>query len=61
MFTLSDLEGVIPLVGASVPPDPAIFLAAAQSRTGVEVVFKHENHTPIGAFKVCGGSSISTG
>lgn len=32
-----------------------------KSRTGVEVAVKHESYTPIGSFKVRGGSSISTG
>ena len=33
----------------------AICLAVARRRTGCEVWVKHENHTPIGAFKVRGG------
>jgi threonine dehydratase len=44
MFTLTELENLIPLVRA-----------ALKALTGVEVVAKHENHTPIGAFKVRGG------
>jgi threonine dehydratase len=55
MFTLSELESVIPLVGASVPPTPQYAWPLLKSRTGVEIVVKHENHTPIGAFKVRGG------
>ena len=36
--------------------DAAVRLAAAcAQRTGVDVVIKHENHTPTGAFKVRGG------
>jgi threonine dehydratase len=53
MFALAELEDVIPLVRASV--HPAICLAIAQGAHCVEVVAKHENHTPIGAFKVRGG------
>ena len=33
----------------------AVSLAAAGQRVGAETWVKHENHTPIGAFKVRGG------
>jgi threonine dehydratase len=55
MFTLAELENVIPLVRASVPPTPQYAWPLLRAHTGVEVVVKHENHTPIGAFKVRGG------
>jgi threonine dehydratase len=55
MFTLAELESVIPLVRESVPPTPQYAWPLLKARTGVEVVVKHENHTPIGAFKVRGG------
>ena len=55
MFTLAELESVMPLVRASVPPTPQYAWPLLKARTGVEVVVKHENHTPIGAFKVRGG------
>lgn len=55
MFTLTELECVIPLVRASVPPTPQYAWPLLKALTGVEVVVKHENHTPIGAFKVRGG------
>jgi len=55
MFTLAELKNVIPLVSASVPPTPQYAWPLLKARTGVEVVIKHENHTPIGAFKVRGG------
>ncbi len=55
MFTLAELESVMPIVRASVPPTPQYAWPLLQARTGVEVVVKHENHTPIGAFKVRGG------
>ena len=55
MFTLVELEKVIPLVRASVPPTPQYTWPLLGARTGVEVVMKHENYTPIGAFKVRGG------
>jgi threonine dehydratase len=55
MFTLAELESVTPVVRASVPPTPQYVWPLLKARTGVEVVVKHENHTPIGAFKVRGG------
>jgi threonine dehydratase len=55
MFTLTELEDVIPLVRASVPPTPQYAWPLLKALTGVDVVVKHENHTPIGAFKVRGG------
>src|SRR5215470_5097437 len=55
MFTLAELEDVIPLVRASVAPTPQYVWPLLKAQTGVDVVVKHENHTPIGAFKVRGG------
>jgi threonine dehydratase len=55
MFTLAELEKIIPLVRASVPPTPQYAWPLLKALTGVEVVAKHENHTPIGSFKVRGG------
>ena len=55
MFTLAELESVLPTVHAVVPPTPQYAWPLLRARTGVEVVVKHENHTPIGAFKVRGG------
>jgi threonine dehydratase len=55
MFTLKELESAIPLVRACVPPTPQYAWPLLRARTGVDVVVKHENHTPIGAFKLRGG------
>ena len=55
MFTRAELEDVIPLVGECVPPTPQYAWPLLKTLTGVDVVVKHENHTPIGAFKVRGG------
>src|SRR5215472_15575572 len=55
MFTLAELEEVIPLVRASVPSTPQYAWPLLKVQTGVEVIVKHENHTPIGAFKARGG------
>src|ERR1041385_3709595 len=37
------------------PPTPQFAWPPPRERTGVNVVIKHENHTPTGAFKVRGG------
>ena len=55
MFTLAELESVMPVVRANVPPTPQYAWPLLKTHTGVDVVVKHENHTPIGAFKVRGG------
>ena len=41
--------------GQAMPPTPAHAWPLLAQRLGTEVVVKHENHTPIGAFKVRGG------
>jgi threonine dehydratase len=55
MFDLADLEQAHALVGAAVPPTPAYAWPLLAARLGTDVVVKHENHTPAGAFKVRGG------
>ena len=55
VFTLAELETVLPIVRAAVPPTPQYAWPLLRRRTGVDVVVKHENHTPTGAFKVRGG------
>ena len=54
-FTLQQLEDAAALVHEVVPPTPAYAWPLLCRRVGVEVWAKHENHTPIGAFKVRGG------
>jgi threonine dehydratase len=55
LFTLAELEAAVPLVRAAVPPTPQFAWPLLKARSGVDVVVKHENHTPTGAFKVRGG------
>jgi threonine dehydratase len=55
MFTLAELEAAVPLVRSVVPPTPLHAWPLLAKRTGADVWIKHENHTPIGAFKVRGG------
>jgi threonine dehydratase len=55
MFDLRQLERAHEMVGQAVPPTPAYAWPLLAERLGTRVVVKHENHTPIGAFKVRGG------
>jgi threonine dehydratase len=55
MFDLRELERAHQVVGAAVPPTPSHAWPLLAQRLGTSVVVKHENHTPIGAFKVRGG------
>src|SRR6266436_73057 len=55
MFDLRKLERAQEIVGAAMPPTPAHAWPLLSDRLGTSVVVKHENHTPIGAFKVRGG------
>src|SRR6478736_3894920 len=55
MFTVPELESACSIVHAAMPPTPQYAWPLLKRRTGVDVVIKHENHTPTGAFKVRGG------
>jgi threonine dehydratase len=55
MFSLAELEAAAALVGAVVPETPQYAWPLLAGRTGAEVWVKHENHAPIGAFKLRGG------
>ena len=55
MFDLLELERAHDVVRAAMPPTPAHAWPLLAERLGTEVVVKHENHTPTGAFKVRGG------
>ncbi|MCA6114421.1 threonine dehydratase [Bradyrhizobium sp. WSM 1738] len=55
MFNLAELERAHEIVGQAVPPTPAHAWPLLARRLGTHVIVKHENHTPIGAFKVRGG------
>src|SRR5690348_4298061 len=52
---LDTLEKAAALVHRTVPPTPQYCWPLLSRRIGAEVWVKHENHTPIGAFKVRGG------
>src|SRR3977135_2615608 len=55
MFDLPQLERAQEIVAAAMPPTPAHGWPLLSERLGTTVIVKHENHTPIGAFKVRGG------
>ena len=55
MFTLDDLRDAHDLVRKTLRPTPAFAWPLLAARLGAEVVVKHENHQPTGAFKVRGG------
>jgi threonine dehydratase len=55
LYSLSELEAAAALVHAAMPPTPQICWPLLSARAGAEVWVKHENHTPIGAFKLRGG------
>ncbi|MGA7482304.1 MAG: threonine dehydratase [Bradyrhizobium sp.] len=55
MFSLAELERAQQIVHAAMPPTAAHTWPLLAERLGADVVVKHENHTPTGAFKVRGG------
>jgi threonine dehydratase len=55
LFSLDELRDATTIVRSFVPPTPAYAWPLLRQRTGIELVVKHENHTPTGAFKARGG------
>jgi len=55
MFDLDDLARATEIVRRHVPPTPQYEWPQLSEVAGSTVVVKHENHTPVGAFKVRGG------
>ena len=55
MFDLTERERAQAIVGQAVPATPARGWPLLAERLGTQVIVKHENHTPIDAFKVRGG------
>lgn len=53
--TLAELDAAAALVYSVMPPTPQYSWPLLNARCGAEVWVKHENHTPVGAFKVRGG------
>ena len=53
--TLAEIETAAEIVYRHMPATPQYAWPLLAERAGIEVWLKHENHTPIGAFKVRGG------
>lgn len=54
-ITVDELAAATEIVRRHVPPSPQYVWPLLTEAVGTEVVVKHENHTPVGAFKVRGG------
>jgi threonine dehydratase len=55
MFTLAEIEDAEALVRRHMPATPQHAWPLLGKRFGASVIVKHENHTPVGAFKLRGG------
>lgn len=55
LFPISALEAAAETVYRYMPPTPQYCWPLLSQRLSAEVWIKHENHTPLGAFKVRGG------
>src|SRR3954452_25556772 len=53
--SLDRLDTAAALVRRAMPPTPQYCWPLLSRRVGAELLVKHENHTPIGAFKLRGG------
>jgi threonine dehydratase len=54
-FTIDELEAATTVVRTFVPQTPAYAWPLLCKRFGIEIIVKHENHTPTGSFKARGG------
>ena len=53
--SLKDIESAAEVVYRNVPPTPQYRWSLLSERLGTDCWIKHENHTPVGAFKIRGG------
>ena len=53
--TLAEIETAAETVYRAMPPTPQYRWPLLCEHTGTDVWLKHENHTPVGAFKLRGG------
>ena len=60
VIPLKDIETAAEIVYRHMRPTPEISWPLLNERAGAEVIVKHENHTPIGAFKVRGSLNYMT-
>jgi len=61
MFSTDQIEAAQRTVYAAMPPTPQYAWPLLRERLGCSVWVKHENHTPLGAFKVRGGLTYLAG
>src|SRR5210317_2399571 len=54
-ITLEDIQKAARTVYAEMPPTPQYRWPLLSERLGAELWVKHENHSPVGAFKIRGG------
>ena len=52
---LQEIEAAQSIVYGAMPPTPQYTWPLLNQRLGTEAWIKHENHTPVGAFKLRGG------
>ena len=55
MLTLQDIEAAARVVYQQFQATPQYRWALSSQRLGTDCWIKHENHTPVGAFKIRGG------
>ena len=55
LFNLDELGDAMAVVRGLMAPTPAYGWPLLNRRLGVDLIVKHENHTPVGAFKIRGG------
>ena len=53
--SLADIEAAARTVYQDFPPTPQYRWGLLSERLGTDCWLKHENHTPVGAFKIRGG------
>lgn len=58
--TYGDVEAALPRVHAVLPPTPLIEWPGLSQQLGCACYLKHENHQPVGAFKVRGGINLAS-
>src|SRR6478672_13839493 len=56
--TLKDVYAARPRVARIVRPSPLLRHPLLALETGLDILVKHENHNPTGAFKVRGGANL---
>ena len=59
--TLAEIEAAAEVVYREFPPTPQYRWALLSERLGADCWVKHENHTPVGAFKIRGGLTFFDG